>query len=87
MTSAKYRPFCVGLNVLTNWRWDKMATILQTMLLNTLVNENIKIPIKISLNFVPDGSINNIPALVQIMVWRHPGNKPLSEPMMVSLRD
>ena len=26
-----------------------------------------------------------IPALVQIMVWRWPGDKPLSEPMMVSL--
>ena len=29
--------------------------------------------------------INNIPSLVQIMAWRRPGNKPLSEPMMVSL--
>ena len=28
---------------------------------------------------------NNISALVQIMVWRWPGDKPLSEPMMVSL--
>ena len=32
------------------------------------VDENIKIPIKISLKFVPVGPINNIPALVQIMV-------------------
>ena len=29
--------------------------------------------------------MNNIPALVQIMAWRHPGVKPLSEPMIVSL--
>ena len=29
--------------------------------------------------------INNIPALVQIMAWRQPGGKPLSEPMMVKL--
>ena len=29
-----------------------------------LVNENVWIPIKISLKFVPKGSINNIPALV-----------------------
>ena len=43
------------------------------------------IPIKISLKFVPKGSINNIPALVQIMAWRRPGDKPLSESMMVSL--
>ena len=49
------------------------------------VNENIGIPIKISLNFVPKGSISNIPALVQIMAWRRPGVKPLSEPMLVSL--
>ena len=28
---------------------------------------------------------NNIPALVQIMAWRRPGDKPLSEPMMVNL--
>ena len=40
---------------------------------------------KISLKFVPNGQINNIPALVQIMAWRQPGDKPLSEPMMVSL--
>ena len=47
------------------------------------LNENIKILIKISLKFVPRGLINNIPALVQIMAWRRPCDKPLSEPMMV----
>ena len=49
------------------------------------LNENIRISIKISLKFVPKGPINNIPALVQIMAWRRPGDKPLSEPVMVSL--
>ena len=49
------------------------------------LNENIWIVISISLKFVPKGPINNIPALVQIMAWRRPGDKPLSEPMMVSL--
>ena len=48
-------------------------------------NENIWVSIKISLNFVPKGQINNISALVQIMAWRPPGIKPLSEPMMASL--
>ena len=48
-------------------------------------NENAWISIKISLKFVPKGPINNIPALVQIMAWRRSGDKPLSEPMMVSL--
>ena len=49
------------------------------------LNENVWIPIKISPKFVPKGPINNIPTLVQIMAWRRPGDKPLSEPMMVSL--
>ena len=49
------------------------------------LNGNVWIPIKISLKFVPKGRINNISALVQIMAWRRPGDKPLSEPMMVSL--
>ena len=49
------------------------------------LNENVCILIKISLKFVPKGPINNIPALVQIMAWRRSGDKPLSEPMMVSL--
>ena len=40
---------------------------------------------KSSLKFVPQGLINNIPPLVQIMAWRRPGDKPLSEPIMVSL--
>ena len=42
--------------------------------------------LKISLlKFVPRGSINNIPTLVQIMAWRRPGDKPLSEPMVARL--
>ena len=49
------------------------------------LNENVWIPIKISLKFVPEGPINNIPALVQIMAWHQPGDKPLSETMMVRL--
>ena len=50
-----------------------------------LLNENVIISIKISLKCVPKDPINNIPALVQIMAWRRPGDKPLSEAMMVSL--
>ena len=49
------------------------------------LNENAWISLKISLKFVPKGPINNNPALVQIMAWRRSGDKPLSEPMMVSL--
>ena len=49
------------------------------------LNENVWISLKISLKFVPKDPINNIPALVQILAWRRSGDKPLSEPMMVSL--
>ena len=48
------------------------------------LNENVWIPIEMSLKFVPKGSINNNQALFQIMALWRPGDKPLSEPMMVS---
>ena len=51
----------------------------------TFLNENVWIPITISLKFVPQGPINNIPSLVQIMTWRRPGDKPLFGPIMVRL--
>ena len=49
------------------------------------LNERVWILLKISLKFVPKARINNIPALVQIMAWRRTGDKPLSEPLLVSL--
>ena len=50
-----------------------------------IMNENVRISIKISLKFVRKFPINNIPSLVQIMAWRRPGDRPLSEPMMARL--
>ena len=50
------------------------------------LNENVWTSINISLKFVPRGPINNIPTLVQVMAWRRPGDKPLSEPMVVRLQ-
>ena len=49
------------------------------------LNENVWTSIYISLKLVPRGPINNIPTLAQVMAWRRPGDKPLSEPMMVRL--
>ena len=46
---------------------------------------NVWISINISLKFVPRGPISNMPTLVQLMAWCRPGDKPLSEPMMVRL--
>ena len=51
----------------------------------TFLNVNVWILINISLKFVPRGPIHNIPTLVQVMAWRRPGDKPLSEPMVVRL--
>ena len=60
-----------------------MATTFQMTFSNAFFF--IKIPIKISLKFVPKDPINNIPPLVGIMAWCRPGDKPLSEPILVSL--
>ena len=51
------------------------------------VNENICILIKISLKFLRKGSIDNKPALVEIMAWRQIDDKPLSEPMRIRFTD
>ena len=68
--------------VLTHWGRDKMDTISQKCI---FLNENVWITIKISLKFVLKCPIDNIPALVYIMAWWRSGDKPLSEPMMISL--
>ena len=78
-----------GLNkmvhILTHWGPDKMAAIFQKIFQINFLIGNVWISIRISLKFVPKGPIDNIPALVQIMAWRRPGDKPLSESIMVSL--
>ena len=59
------------------------ATLADDTFKRKFVHENILISIKMSLKFVSKGQINNMPALVKIMAWCRPGDKPLSEPMMV----
>ena len=49
------------------------------------LNGDIWIPNKISLKLVPKGPFDNIPSSVQIMAWRRPGDKSLSEPIVVIL--
>ena len=54
----------------THWGWDKMAATLADDILKCIyLKWNILKLIKISLQFVPEGPINKIPALVQIMAW------------------
>ena len=51
----------------------------------TFLNEKFWILNKTSLKYVPASPINNIPSLVHIMTCCLPGDKPLSEPIMITL--
>ena len=51
------------------------------------LNENFLILNKISMKYVHKGLIDNIATLVQIIVWRRTGDKPLSEAMLVCCAD
>ena len=78
-----FTKYCTVLNTLRprqNGRYFEDDTFMRIFL-----KENVRISIKVSLQFDPKVPMNNIPALVQIMAWCHPGNKPLSEAMMVNL--
>ena len=92
MLCAKCHSFCLCLNVLThqvpfNTLRPKQhgCHFPEDIFKHIFLNDNIWILIKISLKFIPKGPINNIPALVQIMAWHRPDDKPLSEPMMARL--
>ena len=62
---------------------DKMDPIFADDILKCIfLNESDKIPIEISLKFVPRSPIDNKLALVQVMAWCRTGDKPLYEPMM-----
>ena len=70
---------------LTHWGRDQIDAISQTFS-NAFSRMKInEFRLGFHWSFVPKVRINNIPALVQIMAWRRPGDKSLSEPMMVSL--
>ena len=64
-----------------------MAAILSDSFKCIFLNENDRIPIRISLKFVPRSTINNKPALAQVMAWRQTGDKPLLEPMLTQFSD
>ena len=51
------------------------------------MNESGRIPIQISLKFVPRIPIDDKPALVQVMAWRPTDDKPLPEPKMTQFTD
>ena len=65
--------------MLSRWGWDKMAAIFQTIFSNAVSLMKIyKFWLRFHWSLFP-GLISNISALVQIMAWRLPGDKPLFE--------
>ena len=71
---------------LTHWGRDEMDQhFADDIFKRIFLKQNVWNSFKMRLKFAPKGLINNIPVLVQIMAWRRTGEKPLSEPMMVSL--
>ena len=64
-----------------------MAAILVDIFRCIFLNDNDKIPIPISLKLVPRSPIDNKATLVQEMVWRRIGDKPLPEPVMTQVID
>ena len=77
----------LSLDDLTHWGRDKMAITLADICKCNFINENILISIKNSLNFVPEGPIDNKSTWGQVMVWHQIGDKPLPEPMMTQFDD
>ena len=70
---------------LTHWGRDKMDAISQTTVSNAFSWMKMhQFCFRFHWNLFLNGSINNILSLVRIMAWR-PGDKPLSDPTMVSL--
>ena len=78
---SKQRSGWTLFNTLKQWQNGRHFT--DDIFKSIFLNANFRISNKIPMKFVSRGPINNIPALVEIMVWCRPGNKPLSELMMV----
>ena len=75
-------------HVLTNFPLDKMTAIFADDNFKCIfVNENDRIPIRMSLKFVPTSPVDNKPALVQVMAWCRIGDKPLPELMLTQFTD
>ena len=93
MVSSILATYCLDkspriVHAVNTLRASKMAAVFADNIYKCIfLTENVLISLNISRKFVLEIPINNIPALVQIMAWRPPNDKPLTEPMMVYLTD
>ena len=77
MLSAKWRPCCLGLNLLTHRGWNRMVSTSQMTYSNAFSCVKIVVFWFKFHWFIRKGPINNKLTLVQRMAWRRTGNKPL----------
>ena len=77
MLSAKWRPCCLGLNLLTYRGWNRMVSTSQMTYSNAFSCVKIVVFWFKFHWFIRKGPINNKLTLVQRMAWRRTGNKPL----------
>ena len=74
------------LRAINSLRPRQMDAISQTPFSNAFSwMKMFEFRLKFHWSFFPRVQLNNIPAMVQIMAWRRPDDKPLYEPMMVNL--
>ena len=91
--SVWYSYYCIfkvlittELSDLTHWGRDKMDANSQTIFSNAFSwMKMFQLRLKVHWSLFPKGPINTIPSLVKIMASHRSGEKPLSEPMLVSL--
>ena len=81
---SAYRYQCLQQNINKSRRRQNCHHFADGIFKWLFMNKNVWVSLKISLKIVPKFRINNIPGLVQIMDQRRPGDKPLSEPLMIS---
>ena len=58
------------------------AVLADSILKSILINEKLRILIRITLKFVSKDPIDSKPPLVQVMTWRQTDDKPLPKPML-----
>ena len=72
---------------LTHWGEDKIPPSHRQHFWMHFHEQKVLFLIPLSLKFVPNVPIDNKSALVQVMVWRQIGDKPLSEPILTQFTD
>ena len=83
-TTRSYMFFIRDLDNISHWGWDKMAAIFQTTYSNAFSwIKMYEFRLRFHWNFFIMFELIIFHRWVQKMAWHQPGDRPLSEPMMV----